>query len=174
MKFKEELEDIRPKGNVTMTITDKRDGSIVDTFEDHNIVVLDARKILIKLIYEGLTNYYVNVAKIGSDVGDGNEDDPEEPDENVVASDMNVLYTITDEISVSYSGDLLTVYNIFISGEDVMDQYPGEDSVFFTSIGLFSDNDILFSYRRFPARTITENFNVNIIWEIFYPGGQEE
>lgn len=155
------------RGELKFDIIDNRTNEIVDSFDDHNVVVFDSGKILIKRLYEDLSDYRVRVVKLGTDTGSGTEDNPETESRENVASDMDVLYTIT-EMSVDYSGDFETSYNIFINGQDVMEEYPEEDSVGFTSLGLFSQNDILFSFRRFPVRTITENFSVNIIWKIYY------
>lgn len=155
------------KGDLYFEVVDKNTNEVVDDFHDHNVVVYDSGKILIKLIYEGLNDYFVRVAKIGDDVGDGDENDPQPQSRENTLDDLNEIYS-TSNMTIDYLDEWSITYNIFISGEDVMQQYPEEDSVGFTSIGLVSNNDILFSFRRFPVRTITENFNVNIIWKIYY------
>lgn len=168
MELNDTISNSRIKGSLSIMTTDKRTGEILDHYADSNVVVLDHRKIFVKLINQGLENYRVNRYKIGDDVGSGTESDPEPADETFTAVDQNVLYNTTEGIQVSHSGDLLTIYNIFINGEDVMEEHPTEDSISFTSIGLYSNNEILFSYKRFPARTITSTLNINILWRIYY------
>jgi hypothetical protein len=81
---------------------------------------------------------------------------------------MNVLYELDDDVTINYVDNLTISYSIFLSGVTIMDQYPGETSIGFTSIGLFAQNGLAFSYRRFPVRTITENLNISVIWTIYF------
>ena len=71
-------------------------------------------------------------------------------------------------MTVDYTSPLATSYNVFLDGQNIMNNYPNENSIAFTSIGLLSANELLFAFRRFPERTITENFNINIIWKIYF------
>lgn len=168
IKMNESLTLPVPKGDLEFQIIDKRTGEIVDSFKDHNIVVKDSRRILIKRLYENLSQWEVARVKIGEDVGSGDMSDPEMPTEDTTAEDMMVLYDTEDGMDINYLDEYRTSYNIFIPGQDVLDQHPGNESIQFTSLGLYARNGVLFSYRRFPARTLTVNFNVNVIWTIYY------
>lgn len=158
----------KPKGHLHFDLIDTRTNEIVDSFDDPNIVVNTSRDIIIKRLYENNDAFRVRDAKIGNEVGTGTENDPEAPTLDTVAADMSVIYEIDNIQDINYTDNLSLSYSIFINGFDVIDQYTGIDSIGFTSIGLFAQNGLAFSYRRFPVRTITENININVIWTIYY------
>ena len=165
-------------GSVTITETDATTGEVLRVDEDHNIVVRTSRNALIRRIAEDQNLYRIRRVIIGNDVGNGTFDDPEPPTLNTTYSDMSPVYDTgsqENQITVTYPSPLSISFAIFLSGQQVMQEHPGEDSVGFTSIGLFSmGNDQTtgvpnaFAYRRFPLRSITENINISILWNLFY------
>lgn len=158
-------------GSVKIIETDARTGEILHVEEDHNVVVKTSRNSLIKRIAEDNNLSRIGRVMIGDDVGNGTFDDPQPPTINTTTSDMNVVYSTTSGITVTYPSALSISFAIFLSGQQVMLEHPGEDSVGFTSIGLFSldaENPLAFSYRRFPLRSITENINISILWNLYY------
>ena len=166
MKVLDELRD-KVKGRLSFDIIDNRTGEVVESYEENNVVVLTSREIIIKRIFDDNNSFKVERFKIGDDTGNGTSDDPEPADETITANDMSVLYS-QDGITLNTNNSLKTIINVFISGDSVLEQFPDQDTIQFTSFGLFSLNDTLFSYRRVPALTITENFSINISWEIFF------
>lgn len=169
MRITDNINDQKLRGDVEIISTDKRDGSIVAHRKDSNVVVLESKQILIKLLFEGLNDYLVNTVLVGDDFGNGTSDSPEPPDETYTKSDMNVRYEVeTETLSVNYSDSLTTVYNIFINGENVIENNPGDNSIIMTSMALATSSDLIFAYRRFEGITITENINTSVIWQIYY------
>lgn len=165
-------------GSVTITETDATTGEVLRVDEDHNIVVKTSRNALIRRIAEDQNLYKIRRVIIGSDVGNGTFDDPEPPTLSTTYSDMIPVYDTgsqENQITITYPTPLSISFAIFLSGQQVMQEHPGEDSVGFTSIGLFSmGNDQTtgvpnaFAYRRFPLRSITENINISILWNLYY------
>ena len=158
------------RGDIVYQELDANTGQVLREIHEPNLVVDTHMDIFMARIYEDNPDYRVRKARIGSDVGSGFKQDPELPTKETVAGDMNVLYETENNVSVDYPNTRTITYNIFLNGEDIMNNFPGEDSIEFTSMALVTMNDHAFSYRRFPSRTITEAININIMWTLYFDG----
>jgi hypothetical protein len=165
------------RGSLRIEFLDARTGRLLDVEEDHNVVVRTSRNSLIRRIAEPNDNKLIRRIKLGDDVGNGAFDDPQPPTINTTTDDMSVVYDSEGELpglTITYPTDLSIAFGIFLNGQQVM-QYvrqngndPFAESTGFTSIGLFSLDNVTFAYRRFPMRSITENININILWTLYY------
>ena len=157
------------RGSIDLTVTDVRTREVIDTFRDHNQIVDTHMDILIKRIYENNPGDAVRWFKIGSDIGaTGTPNDPELAHRKITNDDHINLFATQSNIEISYNGPREITYNIFLHGPSVMDAFPGKDHIHFNSMGLFTENDQVFAYKRFPERSINDRMNINIHWTLYF------
>lgn len=161
---------VSPKlnGDIRYIELDAKTGDVLSSYHEHNVVVDTHMDIIIARLYEDNPEYKVTKARIGTDVGTGTNVDPELPTTLTTAEDQEVIYETTENVSVDYGSPRSITYNIFLNGETIMNLFPQEESIGFNSLSLTTQNDIVFSYRRFPERSITEATNINILWTLYY------
>lgn len=160
------------KGSVKFIEYNRVTGEVLNVEEDHNVVVLDGMDEMLRAFTQPLAtgninNHIVRTFKIGSDVGNGTDMEPEEPDWEYDGTEQNVLYALPDGSLefTSVENQEVTVIGT-IQGSEVLNQNPGNSQVEYFSIGMYTGNGTLVAYRRFPERIITEVVNVRVEWTI--------
>ena len=166
MKLTDNL-DGKIHGRLSIKSIDNNTGNIIDSFEDPNVIVLDAKQIVIQSISRSTNTYYLDRIKIGDDVGTGTPDVPETAVETYDENTMSIIYSGGTPLTVGYSGNSVT-FNITINGADVMTGYPAETSKVINSAALHSVAGDVFAYRRFPQKSISNVIDLSIAWTIYY------
>jgi hypothetical protein len=156
------------RGDIIYIESDAQTNETISEYHEKNVVVDTHMDIIIARLYEDNPDYKVTKARIGTDVGSGTTVDPELPTTDTTADDQTVIYETTENVTIDYPSSRSITYNIFLNGETIMNMYPGEESISFNSLALVTTNNMAFSYRRFPERSITESTNINILWTLHY------
>lgn len=157
-------------GDFDMKLINNQSGELIDEIHEPNVIVQNAYYEQLDLLDNN--NEYIYKVKLGDDVGNGTISEPEQPTLNTTASEQNIVLPVGDvsditvQRSIDYTDYSLTTFTL-ISGTDVLET-TGEDSIEFTSAGLYMSNDGLFAYRRFPVRSISSVVDVSITWTIYY------
>lgn len=170
MKFSDNITN-SINGDLSIKFIDRSSQKIIDQVDGSNIVVKNAYIQSLQFFDTGVGNF-INHIKFGDDVGTGNISGPEQPTLDTTKDEQNVVLPTpqTDQIVVNRSvstTDVSITSFVIINGSDILD-LTGQDSIEFTSIGLYLDNDELFAYRRFPIRSISRVVDVSINWTIYY------
>lgn len=156
------------KGYLKFEIVDAKTNEVLDTFDEQQVVVLDSREALITGISNpSLQNVITNI-KLGDDVGTGTEDVPEPADESYDETTMDIVFAAPYDLSLSTPSAFSISYAVTIIGADVMALYPAETSKIFTSAALHTNNNKVFSYKRFTKKSISSLVNINIQWVLTY------
>lgn len=166
--MKDPIKSLSIRGDIIYREIDASTNEIIKEYKEHNIVVDTHMDIIIARLYDDSPDYRVTKARIGTDVGSGTSVDPELPTKDTTADDQDVIYETTDNITIDYPSSRAITYNIFLDGETIMNDFPDDESIGFNSVALVTSNDMAFSYRRFPERSITEDTNINILWTLHY------
>lgn len=98
--------------------------------------------------------------------GTASPDNPEPPKESYTSSTMDVVFDAPYTLSVTYPDPLTATFSVTIIGADVLAGYPLENFKVITSAALHTNNTNLFSYKRFPQRSISELLDLAISWSI--------
>ena len=160
------------KGSVKFIVYNRITGEVLNVEEDHNVVVLSGMDEMLRAFTQPLAtgninNHIVRTFKIGSDIGNGTEMEPEEPDWEYDGTEQEVLYATPDgALSFTSVEDQEVTVIGTIEGFEVLNQNPGNSQVEYFSIGMYTGNGTLVAYRRFPERIITEVVNVRVEWTI--------
>lgn len=155
------------QGYFSVKTIDSVSNKVIDSFEEDNVIVLDAKDIIIRSISLLTNTYYIERIKIGDDVGSGTPDVPETAVETYDENTMSIIYSGGTPLTVGYSGTSVT-FNITISGSSVMAGYPTETSKVINSAALHSLTGTVFAYKRFPQKSISNVIDLSIAWTIYY------
>lgn len=142
-------------------------GKVLDEFTEDNLVVSVGIQGLLQMLGSGGVAKTIDTIKIGQDVGDGNILEPQDPTLDLTASDQDVLYTIpSGEFFVTYPESNQVRFFGTINGATVMNDFPLQPNVIYTSAALYTLDGEVFSYKRFPARTISNLISIDVSWTI--------
>lgn len=104
---------------------------------------------------------------LGDDFGNPNEwsiFNPEPPNRSFTAADQNATYTIP-EVTFEFPSDEALRCSVLIDGTETMNNdFPEEIEYHYTSMTLRFNNGTVFSFKRFPIRSISRNVQVFIDW----------
>lgn len=153
-----------PTGRLSFRIINRETGEVVDQFDDKNVLVVDSRTSITRAI-AGNTLGVIRFLKIGNDVGSGTIYEPEPAHESYDENVMNVLFE-SQNLTVGYPDPRTVAFNVLVRGTDVLRQHPGLTDVKFTSAALHTADGNVFSYKRFPVRTISDVLDLSIVWTI--------
>lgn len=160
-------DNITPKGVLTIESRDSRTGELVDSSKQDNVLVLHSRRAIVRGI-TGNPLGTIDKLLIGDDYGNGTPSNPEPANETYDRTTMSILYTYPDELVLGYASETKAMFSATLSGKDIMEEHPNEDSVYFTSAALHTKDGEVFSYIRFPQKSISTVLDITIIWEIGY------
>lgn len=155
-------------GHLQFDIVDAKTDEVLDTFSEKQIIVLDAREALISGISDPSTGTTISSIKLGDDVGTGTIDNPQPALNTYDETTMNVIFDAPYTLIRTNPTPISVSYAVTIIGVDVMALYPGDTSKIFTSAALHTGNGNVFSYKRFPKKSISELVNINIQWTLSY------
>lgn len=164
MKAKDTLYE-GAKGFLTLEIVNRLTGEVVDRHSDSNVLVIDSKQAMARSIAGNQLGVITDL-KIGDDIGSGTLDNPEAPNDGYDETTMDVVYEFPGDLVVGYPNSSSVNFSATISGEDVMDNYPNEVSIVFTSAALHTNSGDVFSYKRFEQKSISELLDISIVWEI--------
>lgn len=135
----------------------------------YNVILNQTRTALTKCISSATPAPVVQTMRIGDDVGEGTIMEPQEATENLTEIDQTIVYSVPEEeFSVSYPSDRQVTFFATVNGASVMAEYPNSPNVIYTSAVLLTTTGKAFSYKRFPARTISPLISVDISWTITF------
>lgn len=143
-------------------------GKVVGELDEKNIVLTQGKSLILRAFGEpGHSDYVVKTIKIGNDVGSGTILAPTPPTANLTEDDQDVVYTTPDEeFFVTFPTATSVRYLATINGANVMAEYPALPNIVYTSASIYTISDQSITYKRFPARTISELISVDITWTI--------
>ena len=157
------------KGHVKMITRCLKTGDVLDVFEDHNVFLDQGRTELIASFTQGGARAQgIKTIVIGDDVGTGTIMNPQPADVSLTEQNQTSVYQIDpiNEISITYPSFNSVRITGSINGQVVMDLYPDEPNVVYTSATIRLTDDKAIAYRRFPPRTISALISVDIIWTL--------
>jgi len=159
--FKSEL---MPKGAVTIEVL--KDGNVVKKFTDHNLVVVNGRKLIALAIAGFNDTSKIEKMKVGSGTG-GTATAP--VDSNIALEDSAPLSSDIGSADISYnpSQTEVTFKKNFALTTAGATKTICEAGLFY----IMSNNDVLFSRYTFPPMQISanDNISINVIWTISVP-----
>lgn len=161
-------------GEVVIETISRRTGEVIDTYGPSRNMVLDQGA---SLLWQRLTkvdsndSFKFSTIGIGTDFGDPSlwsEFNPEPPNRSMDETDQTAIY-FTQTSNMTYKHPAKNVIQIvgLIDGVQAMQQsFPNQFDAEFTSATLRTGNNKAFAYKRFPARYITRDVDIRIIWTL--------
>lgn len=105
---------------------------------------------------------------VGVDITRGTLDNPSAPLDTYDETTMDILFDAPYALNKGYADSITATFNVTIKGADVLALYPGDTSKILTSAALHTGNGNVFSYKRFPQKSISALVDINISWNIHY------
>lgn len=161
-------------GILTINSIDKKTGEVVDSFSDRNVVTLSGMGWMWKRLSQkdGSSPFRFHHFTLGDDTGeseggDWNEFFPKPADASYDKSFQDIVHEDSpDNLVDSYPTDNKLQLSSLLDGQAILDnEFPNETEVPYNSVTLRFANNEVFSYKRFPVRTITRLLDIQIIWE---------
>lgn len=149
-------------------VRDIKTGEVIETFKEDNIVVDDGLDFIVtRLSTENTDSLILSSIKLGDDTGTGSVINPEMPTATYNSSNQNVIYEVPNaEISIDNPEPGALRFFATVNGATVMESFPNDPNVVYTSATLRTVSDSVFSYKRFAGRTISALVSVDISWTI--------
>lgn len=160
---------ILPKGKFRLDLLDKDTGSILFSYEDPNILVLDSKTAIVTAI-AGIDSGFITELKVGTDVGSGTQDSPEDPDDTYNETTMENPYSVSQSLISGFTDATTVAFSATAVGADVVAAIGGgsETSVVINSAALHTKNGKVFSYKRYPRISVSDAVNISFLWSIGY------
>lgn len=161
-------------GEVVIEIISRLTGEVINTYGPSPNMVLDQGA---SLLWQRVSKVDSNDAfrfstiGIGTDYGDDtlwSTFNPEPPSREMDETDQTAIY-FTPKENMVYKHPSKNVIQVvgLIDGVQAMQQsFPNQFDAEFTSATLRTGNNKAFAYKRFPARYITRDVDVRIIWTL--------
>lgn len=163
-------ESPKVKGFVTITTKNAETGEVLHSYSDKNIVTTAGITRLTDIISPGgsVTSPSLSKFVFGNDVGTGTEIFPESAKAGYTSNTQDTLFSV-EQANIAFSnptGNMLVAEST-ISGSNLMDaRFPSLISLNVTSGTFRFSDDVVFSYKRFPAIVISRMVDVVVTWEI--------
>lgn len=161
-------------GMVKIEIIDKKSGKILDRFgPDKNMVVDEGVEEFwrrLSMLDSGNARAFNSIA-LGIDYGDPadwTEFNPEPPNRTFGSATQTVIYfTPFENMTFEQPVDNILKITGMVDGVEAMTQsFPTEYSAVFNSATLRFGNDVSFAFKRFPARYISRDVDIRIVWTL--------
>lgn len=161
-------------GVLTIRTIDKQTGNIVDEYSDRNVVTVSGMGYMWQRLSKksGSLPFKFDHFTFGSDTGaasGGPWDEflPKPAENTYTKSNQTVIYEDDPANLVdTYPEPNTLQLSSLLDGQFILDNYfPSETEVIYNSATLRFANDEVFSYKRFPVRTISRLLDVQVIWE---------
>lgn len=157
--------DVVIRGNVKITVQDEERGEYLH-FNDHNIIVYGARKVMAHLLAEAPTANVIYKLQLGTG-GHGvdiltpiapsrSDTTLEEPFVSVQPPAGRVYQPVGDENEVKFS---------FVLGKE---EGNGTGAVAYTEAGLFTSGSVMFARETFPALIKNSTRQITFEWTIVF------
>lgn len=160
-------------GVVTIRTICKQTGDVIDEFKDNNVVTLNGMEHLWTRA-EGdkkTSDYTIQNFVLGSDFGVEEGGDwsifaPKPAQNNYTNENQFVIYEDSPTNTVFEYPDLNEMQvGTLLDGEAILDEYfPDEVTVRYNSATIRFGDGTVFSYKRFPVRSISRLVDVQILW----------
>jgi len=165
----EEFTKIGIKGHLKQVsyYTDTKE--IIDVYEEDNLILNQGlSEFAASIAVPDTNNHNVFTLVIGNDVGTGTQLNPQAAQPGYTESNQNVVYTIpSQEFFYNLDGNSV-VFSATINGASVMDLYPSQPNVVYTSATLRNGNNRAITYKRFTGRTISALISVDVTWTLSF------
>lgn len=159
---------VRPCGILEITERNIETGEIIYQQRGNNIITSTG----MNQIFRSFTDpnfdlEYVETISLGNDVGNGTVLNPQQPTIDTTSANHSSVFTVPlDEFFISYPTGNSVRFFATVNGATVMDLYPSEPNIVYTSAMLTTLTGKAFCYRRFSGRTISALISVDISWTI--------
>jgi len=162
-------------GSVSITKHDKSKGISEIVFEEEQNIIVNSggRTLLYGLLPEehmddlNQEDFTLDKIKIGNEVGDGSDQAPEKPSPESDGSEQNVLFE--RKLEFFRKEDLGIGFVVSLDNEEIFNELEIKDNregIGLTSLTLWTQDNRLFAYKRFPVIFITVNIDIAIDWKI--------
>ena len=101
-------------------------------------------------------------------ISTGTTDSPATPLVTYDATDMEIVYTVPDPLTVGYPNTQTVNFSVTVVGADVMTYYPTETAKIFNSAELLTGDGRVFNYKRYSKKSISALVNFVVSWSIGY------
>jgi len=79
------------------------------------------------------------------------------------------VFTISrPALQATYPNFETVEFSTLLDGNEILDQYPGEVDVRYTSVALYNFLNDPIAYRRFSIRSISRLVSVNVTWSLSF------
>lgn len=160
-------ESLNVRGVITITKVDAATKEVLYSFSENNIVTRGGLGKLITNITEPSVSPLDRFV-LGNDVGTGTLATPESAVDTYTAATQSELFEVpsSDIIITRPSNNIMSADATISGGELFNTSFPSEVTLNITSGTFrFADNTV-FSYKRFPAISISRMVDINVKWEI--------
>lgn len=152
------------RGHLRVTEYNLLSGVETITLDERNMIIDSGVALLPRALNPKVSvNNRLGVIKFGKDVGNGTEQQPEQPTKEMGSNIQDVVFAVPIE-NMHYSTTATTItLSVSMAGEDVV---GNNDYLKYTSAAIYSDNGTLFAYKRFPFRMFNRWVRVKVEWTI--------
>lgn len=162
----------RLKGHLKIETIEKATGNIIDVFEDKNLFLDLGKTNVVRGMGDVSTNYTVKNLRFGDDFGDPGIYDifnPEPAQAGFDSTTQDVLFTIDrPALQATYPNFETVEFACLLDGDQILDQFPGQVDVRYTSVALYNQLDDPIAYRRVSVRSLSRLVSVNISWSLSF------
>lgn len=157
------------KGHLEMTVRSKGTGEVIDQYSEDNVItVFGFSQLTTRFTRDDETTggMYLETFHLGDDTGTGTLLNPEPENEDLLAQNQNVVYVVpVEDIVRVHNSSKEFVYNTVLDGNQIMNSlFPDEIEMRYCSATMRMANGAVFSYKRFPVRSLSRYVDIDITW----------
>lgn len=140
------------------------------TFDEDNVVTDAGFSTFFQRITSSSGGSYLYNIILGDDVGTGDVFTPEPAESSYTSANQNNVYEIPNaDIVFTYPTANVIRMETTLNGDYIMNTfYPAETDLQYTSATTRYQDASVFSYKRFPVRSISRLVSIQIIWTITF------
>jgi hypothetical protein len=162
----------RLHGHLKIETINKETGAIIDIFEDKNLFLDLGKTSVVRGMGDVTTNYCVENLRFGNDFGDPGSFSifvPEDAQLDFDSATQDEVFTISrPALQATYPNFETVEFSTLLDGDEILDQYPGEVDVRYTSVALYNFLNDPIAYRRFSVRSISRLVSVSVTWSLSF------
>lgn len=160
-------------GHLTMTEINKETGERTVVFDEDNVITLQGFSEIMKRITFPTDNteiegsYIYNIV-LGDDIGTGTVFEPQAATSSLTETSQSVVYSIPrEDINFNYVNSQTLELGTVLDGTAILNaNFPTEVDMRYTSATVRYQNGKVFSYKRFPVRSLSRLVDIEIVWRI--------
>lgn len=155
-------------GHLKITEICQLTGKEMVVFDDKNVVTDAGFATFFQRATQNTGGSYLYNIVLGDDYGSGDLLNPEPASASYTQADQNDVYEIPNsDITFTYPTTNVVRLETTLDGTYIMDTfYPSETELQYTSATTRFQNGSVFSYKRFPVRSISRLVSIQIVWTI--------